>query len=162
MAIEFKDKSQVLTSLQSNSSEKKNQISNYEDQGVFELAYLIKWQIVEETVKEIAIIQRRDNLLKSLKLWIDYLEDAESKKPKDIKNFNLDSKTLPQTDLIKNFFEGHEISSLADILDSDKKYRRRRNDISHRFDTYFSEKTYPEYSSKLDEAIKELCNALNS
>lgn len=162
MAIDFKDKSQVLSSLQSNLSEKANLISNYEDKGIYELAYLIKWQIVEDTVKDIAIVQRRDNLLKALKLWMDYLEGLELKKPKDIKNFNLDSKTLPQVDLIKSFFEGHEIASLVDILDSDKKYRKRRNEISHRFDTYFSEKTYAEYSLKLDEAINELYNALNS
>lgn len=162
MIIDIKDKSKVLLSLQTNLREKEDLISNYENKGIYELAYLIKWQIVEETVKEIAKIQRKENLLQSLKLWIDYLNNFKLNKPKVIKNFNLDSPSLPQIDLIKDYFEEYEIAALVDILDSDKKYRKRRNEISHRFEKYFSEKTYGDYSRKLNESIKELNNALNT
>ena len=45
---------------------------------------------------------------------------------------------------------------LLEVLDPDKKYRRKRNNIAHFAESFSKPATYEEYRAKLDAALAEL------
>lgn len=162
MSIVVKDKELILEQLQRNLSEKREVVSGYEENEIYELAYLIKWQIVEETIKEIAKAQRRLKLLDNLNEWIQYLTMKSKKQPSKINSFSIDSNKIPNIDLILQYFEKTELSHLNELMKSKGKYRERRNAIAHKFNKFRSKEVYMEYAQKTDAAIDELIEALAS
>lgn len=137
----------------------KKLVEEYEDKVSYESAYLIKWQFIEKIVKELAEDVRKNQLLDKLKLWIDYLENENSKKPSDIRNFSITSNKIPEPDLIVKCFN-KEIPNLLKVLNADDKFRKRRNSIAHSFEKFKKYETYEIYSRMLDEAILELQSEL--
>ncbi|GEM02116.1 hypothetical protein SAMN05421839_12125 [Halolactibacillus halophilus] len=160
MAIEFKDRSEIYNDLITSVAEKESLIFNYEEKEVYELAYLIKWQIVEDAVKEIGKLQRKENLMIKLNEWIKYLNADSKKQPKIINSFRVDLDSIPNEELIKQFFSNGRLPNLYDLLKSKGKYRNRRNDIAHRFSKFRNQSKYKEYSIKVDAAINELIESL--
>lgn len=161
MAIEFKDRSEIYNNLKTSLADKESLIFNYEEKEIYELAYLIRWQIVENTVKEIGKLQRKENLMNKLNEWIKYLSGDSNKKLKPINSFAVDSDAIPNDELLKQYFSNRELANLYDLLKSKGKYRIRRNDIAHRFSKFKNQSKYNEYSTKVDKAISELIEALH-
>lgn len=151
----------ILDFLEERIKETKVHIENYEENEVYELAYLIKWQVFEKTVKEIAKIQRKENLIEKVNQWKEYLENNSGNKPADIKNFSIDSEKLPELNLINQFLGDNRLV-IEELLDSKGKYRIKRNKIAHNFEKIAKQETYEEYSKKLDEGIKEIKTLLET
>lgn len=162
MSIDIKDNNTIINQLKKNISEKKELIVNYEENEIYELAYLIKWQIIEETIKEIAKTQRKSNLFNNLNDWIQYLNSESKTKPKNINSFSIDSDSIPTIGLILQYFQKSKMFNLNELLDSKEKYRGRRNAIAHRFSKFRNKSVYMEYSKKIDLAISELIKALEN
>jgi len=162
MSIDVKDKKLILEQLQSNILEKKELVHEYEEKGIYELAFLIRWQIVEETIKEIAKAQRRVSLLDNLNEWTEYLTLSSKKQPKKINSFSIDSDSIPNIEIILKYLEKKELLNLSELLKSKGKYRERRNAIAHRFNRFRDKSVYMDYSQKVDMAIDELIEALKS
>lgn len=137
-------------------------ILGYEENKIYELAYLIKWQIVEGTIKEIAKAQRRLELIDNLNEWIQYLTMNSKNQPSKINSFSIDSDSIPNIELILKYFEKNELFNLTELLQSKGKYRERRNAIAHRFSKFRSKSVYMDYAQKADAAIDELIEALKS
>lgn len=134
-------------------------VNEYENKVSYESAYLIKWQFIEKIVKELAEDVRKNQLLSKLKLWIDYLENENIDKPKEIKSFSVSPNRLPEIDMITKYFN-KEMPKLANVLNTESKFRKKRNKIAHNFEPFKKKETYEEYSCMLDEAISELQNEL--
>lgn len=157
----MKNKEIVLKYLEDRIKENKDEVEKYEKNEVYELAYLIKWQIVEKTVKEIAKIQRKENLIEKIIQWKEYLENDSGNKPAEIRNFSIDSEKLPELNLIEQFI-GKKLLTIGEILDSKEKYRLKRNKIAHNFEKIAKKETYEDYSRKIDEGIEEIKISLES
>lgn len=137
-------------------------VSEFEKKENYESAYLIKWQLIEKTVKEVAKVVRKKKLVTSLESWLSYVNNPDSSnKPKEIKNFAIDSNSLPAVVLVEEYF-GKSLLNVNEVLDSSQKYRIKRNAIAHNFEPFGQETTYQKYSKKLDLAIEELSNELSN
>ena len=145
----------IIVELDMMLKENEKLISTYEELGVFELAYLIKWQIIEATLKNIAKTQRKENLLNKLNEWISYLGGA-SNAPKKINSFSIDSDSLPEIELIIAYFDKAALPNIKIVLSPKEKFRKKRNDLAHRFERFGKADTYYSYSKQLDRAINEL------
>ena len=131
----------------------------YEDIESFESAYLIKWQFIENTVKKIAERKRKEDVINALKLWLDYYEDNNNTKPDNSKKIDLviQSNSLPNENFLKKCFKT-DMPALYITLNTDHKYRKKRNKIAHKFEPFHKVETYREYSEQLDNTITELIN----
>jgi len=68
---------------------------HYEETKNREMAYLVRWSILERFVKVVAAEYTRESLKKSLKEWLEHVENGKprpSKKP----NFSVETNTLPK------------------------------------------------------------------
>lgn len=137
-------------------------VSEFEKKESYESAYLIKWQLIEKAVKEVAKVVRKKKLITSLESWLSYFNNPDLlNKPKEIKNFAIDSNSLPAALLVDEYF-GKSLLNVNEVLDSSKKYRLKRNAIAHNFEPFGKATTYEVYSKKLDLAIEELRNELSN
>jgi hypothetical protein len=134
--------------------------SEYESNGSYEMAFISLWSIIEHIMKPIASVSIRVKLKKSLNEWLVYAENPQSvTKPKEIKNFQLEytNTTIPQISHIEDAVG--DLPKLKVLMDSNKKYRKKRNSIAHRAEK-LSESVYAEYKVAVLDALNELKNAL--
>ena len=107
-------------------------ISHYNSEQNYEMAYLVRWSILEKLVKTIAAEYRRDILVKSLQDWLTHLK-KDTPKPSKKPNTAIDLITLPhKSEFIAslNYF-GLNGDSLWSVMDSNGKHRRHRNELAH-------------------------------
>jgi len=132
----------------------------YESNGSYEMAFISLWSILEHIMKPIASVSIKVKLKNSLNEWLVYAENTQSSaKPKEIKNFQLEytNTTIPQISHIEDAVG--DLPKLKVLMDSSKKYRKKRNSIAHRADK-LSESAYAEYKGAVLDALNELKNAL--
>ena len=55
-------------------------IRNYDKEKSFEMAYLVRWSMLEKIVKVIASEYRRKQLIISLREWLEFAENSNNKR----------------------------------------------------------------------------------
>ena len=129
--------------------------TDYEAKNSYEMAYLARWSVIEGVIKEWAAIEQLDQFRPDLLAWHNYVSDTSLKRPAPIKRFPIDPARakLPTIAELKGKLNA---THLLEVLDPDKKYRRKRNNIAHFAESFSKPATYEEYRAKLDAALAEL------
>jgi hypothetical protein len=138
---------------------------SYELRGSYEMAYLALWAITEHTVKEVESRAKTRKLKNAIDEWHKYFQSNEElKRPKQIKNFACDVKTIPQIKTLTE--ELGDIPAVSKLLQTKEigkstKYRDKRNAIAHKAEKFSSETVYKDYKVTALSAIQELERKLN-
>lgn len=100
------------------------------------LAYLAFWAVGEHFAKHLAHVWQRDQLKSELTRWQSFLNDSTSSRPSDIlvSSFKLACAVgvvIPSVKILKLALPVEVAPSYYEMIDSERKYRRRRNTIAH-------------------------------
>lgn len=134
---------------------------HYEDKGSYEMSYVALWTILEHIMKPIASIGVKKKLESELLEWVNHVQNPTlGKRPKEIKNFKTEytAKSIPPMTLIEEAIG--ELPKLKLLMDSNGKYRRKRNDIAHRAEK-LSEASYIAYKESVLAAVIEVKQRLS-
>ncbi|MGW7676370.1 hypothetical protein [Shewanella sp. S23-S33] len=128
----------------------------YENKGSYEMSYVALWTILEHIMKPIASIGVKKKLESELLEWVNHVQNpTPGKQPKEIKNFKTEytETSIPPMTLIKEAIG--ELPKLKLLMDSQGKYRRKRNEIAHRAEK-LSETSYVVYKESVLAAVIEV------
>jgi len=130
--------------------------SRFEESFSLEMAYIANWSTLEFAMKEIASIATENNLRLQIKSWMSYLNKEISTCPKDIKSFAIRyaSDRIPNMSLIEQEL-GH-MQALSEVMDTNKKYRKKRNNIAHHAEPFIKIDKYWDYKAVINNALDEL------
>ena len=130
--------------------------AGYEARGSFEMAYISIWLVLEKGLRIYADEGTKSRLHDKIRNWDKYLEGKTNKKPDPIKSFNTEytSRSIPHISIIESVLG--KMNYVRMVMDSNKKWRRRRNSIAHNAEHFGTEKTYKEYKHDLLNAINQL------
>jgi hypothetical protein len=106
--------------------------SHYEKTENREMAYLVRWSILERFVKVVATEYRLDLLRNSLNEWLAHIENGKPRPSKNPK-FSIEVNTLPEKqEFIKALqYYGFNGTDVWAVMDSRGKHRRHRNELAH-------------------------------
>jgi len=133
---------------------------HYESMKSFEMAYLSLWNFLERTIKLIYAEIRKRELFKEICEWKNYLEGVRQGRPREIKNFTIESRNrIPDIKTIERYLGNLII--ITQIFNTDNKrgstkWRDKRNKIAHYAESFAHEKTYSDYKNKILDGISEL------
>lgn len=132
----------------------------FEAKDSFEMAYMARWSVVETFVKRIIYAEACESLSAKLEEWRKFLDDPREKTPNPIRHFPVEpSKSkLPSSEELKKRFSPS--SNLVELMDSNKKFRKKRNSIAHSAEAFGQRATYEEYKAKVVAATEELRESL--
>lgn len=151
----------------SNVYSKQQLVANkFEQQANYPMAYLAYWAIVEDFAKSLAPLCRRADLENAIKQWSSYLLGETKTKPKAISigRFELSkekSKSIPSEGVLMNVLDKETTPSIFILLNTDGKYRKRRNKIAHSAENV-SKEVYVEFKTILLASAKEIEEWLSS
>jgi len=151
----------------SNVYSKQQLVANkFEQQTNYPMAYLAYWAIMEDFAKSLAPLCLRADLEKAIKQWSSYFLGEIKDKPKAISSGRFElpkekSKSIPSEDVLLNVLDKETTPSIFILLNTDGKYRKRRNRIAH-FAENVSEEVYTEFRTHLLDAAKEIEEWLSS
>jgi len=91
--------------------------------------------------------------------WLNYLDGKSVKAPNKIKNFSLQTQTMPSYSFLKVSLG--TCSNIKTAIDPSEKFRQKRNRIAHKAEDFKSEKYYMNYKDAIDKAIKQLLTKLS-
>lgn len=105
---------------------------HYQSEQNHEMAYLVRWSILEKIVKTVATEYRRSLLIESLQEWLAHVKKNEPK-PKKNPNTAVEFKTLPQkNEFIASLnYYGLNGQDMWLVMDSTGKHRQHRNKLAH-------------------------------
>lgn len=132
-------------------------LREYINEKNYEMSFLVRWAILEKVVKTIARENRRITLVESLNNWLSYIEKG-TEKPNKAPQTSIDPKTLPNRqefhDCLNAFgFNGKEIWN---IMDSNGRYRRHRNELAHTGKKFGNHLQYTVMCSNMDKLINKI------
>lgn len=136
--------------------ERQSDAKVHEESNSFEMSYISYWSILEDGLKLFATLGTRAELHSKIRRWNDFLSGKTKTKPKDIRNFSTEynQDKIPRIELIELVLGS--MPSVAKIIEPNKKWRNRRNDIAHKASKFKNESLYLEYKADILEAIGEL------
>tara|TARA_R110001583_G_scaffold194824_1_gene367223 strand:- start:82 stop:567 length:486 start_codon:yes stop_codon:yes gene_type:complete len=134
-------------------------ILKYEKSKCWSYAYLSRWVVLESGLKLIFDEKNKLNIRALAEEWVNYLDGKSTSKPDNIKNFTLQTQTIPPYSFLQNIFG--TCNNIKKALDSNEKYRPKRNRIAHKAEEFRSEKDYLEYKGLVDKAIKQMITKLS-
>ena len=91
--------------------------------------------------------------------WIDYLDGKTATAPAKLTKFSLQTQNIPNMGFISNILG--TCNSISEAIDSNKKYKPKRNRIAHKAEEFRSESDYKAYLKVIDAAIKQLITKLS-
>jgi hypothetical protein len=152
-------KSETLKKIQGIIDERQTAATRYSKAGCCELAYLAKWSILEFAFKELDMLKTQYDQHANLTDLLRYLNEGGTQpKQGPIKVSVKHRDTLPKVTRIPELLG--DCPELLEIFDTQKKYRKKRNNIAHKAET-LTPKTCAEYLEKLDAGIKEFMEAFD-
>ena len=160
--MHIRNPDKLLRALDDLSQQKTTAALHFEEMNSLEMAYLARWSVVESILKRVVHATACDSLRQQMDEWRAFLDEPTRKPPKLIRNVPTDpsKSSLPtSTDLNSHFASA---PNLLELLDPDKKYRKKRNAIAHSAEAIGQKKTYEEYKAKVEGAIIELRTAIAS
>ena len=106
--------------------------SHYEKTGNREMAYLVRWSILEKFVKVLATEYRLDLLRNSLNEWLAHVANGKPR-PSKKTDFSIEVNTLPKKqEFIRALqYYGFNGTDVWAVMDSSGKHRRHRNELAH-------------------------------
>ena len=110
--------------------------AKHESDENYGLAYLALWAVGENFAKNLGHTWQRVQLKAELGRWLDYLNGALPTRPSDILGSTFKQAasidvSLPNVKLLKLALPLQFAPQFYEVLDSDKKYRKRRNTVAH-------------------------------
>ena len=114
---------------------------------------------MERGLKELYNYHNKDKIRSLALEWVEYIEGRSAKRPQTITDFSVQTQSIPKIAFIKKWIGN--CSKIEVVLDSGKRYRRRRNRIAHKAEEFSTKKTYSNYKTAIDEAIKQLITKLS-
>lgn len=129
-----------------------------------EMAYLVRWSILEKVVKDVAIEYRKFVLKRDLEEWLSYLNASDNKKPNVVPKFTLESFSLPiREEFIKalNTF-GIKGEDVWKIMASKGDHRESRNRLAHSCKKFNDHSKYEQLMSDLEELTKNVFKQIES
>jgi len=156
------DTNVLLLKLDQLLQERNSAAIEFEAKESFEMAYLARWSVVETTVKRILYAEAVASLRPKLEEWRKFLDEPSGKSPVPIRHFPVEPSRakLPTAEDLKKRYSA--APNLLELLDSKKRFRKRRNSIAHSADAFGQRTTYEEYKDKVKAATGELREALSS
>lgn len=129
----------------------------YENNKQHETAYLARWSILEKFVKTIAYEYRREMLRKSLTEWTDYLNGKLKQKPRR-PNCILAPNNLPEEKEFRACLTrfGFDADAVWGLMDSNGRFRKRRNDIAHKAVRFGIKTKYEEMKPHMVDLITSI------
>lgn len=132
-----------------------------------EMAFLAAWAALESTVKTVCSEYRRSKLLLIMDDWKAYLADLQNIKRPTIpekSSFSLELNFLPEKREFIGALEyfGLPSDTIWALMDSEGKYRERRNKIAHSAAPFSKESTYREYLDETRKVIASLRERLET
>jgi len=124
------------------------------------LAYLALWAVGENFAKNLGHTWQRVQLKADLGRWLDFLNGSVPTRPGDIlaSTFRQAASievSMPNVKLLKLALPLQFSPQFYEVLDSDKKYRKRRNTVAHSGESV-SANTYQEFKVLATAAHEEL------
>lgn len=136
----------------------KSQVEKYENNKCWSYAYLSRWVVLERGLKSLYDSYNKQRIRDGALEWIDYLDGKKEKVPNKIKDFSVQTRNIPQYSFVMELLG--KCNCVKDALDSNGKYRPKRNRIAHKAEEFRSEKDYFIYKKAVDDAIKQLLTKL--
>jgi len=137
----------------------KSQSEKYEKTRSWSYAYLTRWIVLEKGLKSLYDNHNKRLIRKGAAEWIDYLDGKILKAPEKIKDFSIQTKIIPSYKFVKDLLG--TCNNIKIAIDSNDRYRSKRNRIAHKAEEFRSERHYMEYKEVLDKAIKQLLTKLS-
>ncbi len=137
----------------------KEQAEKYESAKCWSYAYLSRWVVLEKGLKSLHDSYNKQHIRKLALEWIDYLDGNKKTIPDKIKDFSIQTRNIPSYKFIANVLGN--CNKIKEVLDSNGKYRPKRNRIAHKAEEFRSEKDYMGYKKSVDDAIKQLLTKLS-
>jgi len=138
--------------------------SDYEGKSSYEMAYLSRWYVLEEILKIMDAECRKKQLYYQVCDWKKYLENRNGKRPCKITSFDITKQNeTPNIGKIGKM-EEHldcELRIIKEIMDSNRKWRQKRNNLAHGAAPFRKKETYEDYRNKIADGISEIEQALN-
>ena len=134
----------------------------HEEQPSYEMAYLSRWCILEKILKILHTQIKADEIhIRVRKWWEEYLSNPASNQSEPLGPLNLkEAQRIPQVEVIEKHL-GRELPITKEIMNSDAKWRRKRNRIAHQAEPFSGTKKYNEFRDKILQGISEIEQALN-
>lgn len=139
----------------------------YEQENVYEKAYLAKWMIVERTLNECYLWHRQKQKYVLMESWIHYFDGWFNGRPvarpdtKMIGSIPLKTAGWGMPIYTKYIcVEFRECPSLKVLADPKKKYRIKRDGIGHKTDSLEREQYYSDFLPMVEAAIDEVFRML--
>lgn len=139
------------------------QLLRYQAEKNNEMAYLVRWSILEKLVKTLATEYRRRILIVSLREWLNHIENGGPKPAKN-PNTSVESKVLPKKEefiACLNYF-GLNGQDVWTIMDSKGRHRRHRNELAHTGKKFVNYLLYITLLSDLEKITEKIFEELKS
>lgn len=153
------DLEQIRDNIKEQNTLSKAQAEKYEAVECWSYAYLTRWIVLERGLKSLYDLHNRECIRTGASNWLNYLDGKIPKVPEIIKDFSVQTLTIPKPKFIKELLGN--CNSIQTALDSNNKYRPKRNRIAHKAEEFSSEKYYLGYREVVDKAIKQLLTKLS-
>jgi len=151
----------LLADMENLKSKRIQLAEGYENDRNYGLAFIAYWSVVEFVSKQAGEIYLRKNLRDKLQNWLDFLDNKGDKPSgKGSLPLILECKTIPQTEQVESILG--ELPQTKKLLDTRRKFRKKRNSIAHHADSIKELSTYEEYKSAVLSAIEELSDAVQT
>ena len=140
-----------------------NLIRHYQSDDNHEMAYLVRWSILEKVVKTIATEYRRNILIKSLQEWLAHVKKNEPKPSKN-PNTSVELKMLPQkNEFISSLnYYGLNGQDMWLVMDSTGKHRQHRNKLAHTGKKFINYILYTKLLSDMEKLINKVFTQMES
>ena len=128
---------------------------DYENESNYEMAYISVWSAFELLLKFIAKEIERNLLKEQLTSWLKYIDKITEIAPQPIKHFPKARhyENLPGIGFFAKYYPG--LTRCEIVLNSQGKFRRRRNEIAHEATRFKSKELYFEYKEMIIGALNE-------
>ena len=149
-----------MTQFLDHREKQKSAASGFEQSGSLEMAYIASWSTLEFAMKEVASVATRNKLRLQLMSWMSYLDKITSDRPAEIKSFAIQytSDRIPNMSLVEQ--ELGQLPALSEVMDTNKKYRKKRNNIAHHAEPFIKVDKYQDYKAAITDALSELQDAI--
>jgi len=137
----------------------KKKAQKYETLECWSYAYLSRWVVLEKALKSLYDIYNKKRIRLGAVAWLEYLSGNDQKVPNKIKDFSVQTRNIPNPKFLNECLG--TCNKILDVIDSNKKYRPKRNVIAHKADEFSTEKVYLDYRKAVDAAITQLINKLS-
>lgn len=153
------DLESIRDEIKEHNASSKLQAEKYEQLKCWSYAYLARWVVLERGLKSLYDSHNRERIRTGAIEWIKYLDGKIKKAPNKINNFTIQTQSIPAYKFINELLGTS--TSIKEALDSNGKYRPKRNRIAHKAEEFRSEKDYLGYREAIDKAIKQLLTKLS-